>query len=52
MKEIYEVANTEGFSISRYGITLDWTMGYPPDQRKEGQKGLVLFSMNQMILLG
>jgi RNase H-fold protein (predicted Holliday junction resolvase) len=39
MKEIYEVANTEGFSISRYGITLDWTMGYPPDQRKEGQKG-------------
>jgi len=39
MKEIYEVANTEGFSISRYSITLDWTMGYPPDQRKEGQKG-------------
>ena len=39
MKEIYEVAITEGFSISRYGITLDWTMGYPPDQRNKGQKG-------------
>ena len=52
MKEIYEVAITEGFSISRYGITLDWTMGYPPDQRNKGQKGTGIVPMNQTILLG
>ena len=39
MKEIYDIALTEGFSVSRFGITLDWTMGYPPDRRDGAQKG-------------
>lgn len=37
--ELHETAGREGIRIDRFGITLDWTMGYPPERRKGGARG-------------
>lgn len=34
-----EAALSENFHIDRFGITLDWTMGYPPDLRASATRG-------------
>lgn len=33
--EIYERLNAVGYRIDRYGICLDWNMGYPSEQRSK-----------------
>ena len=32
--EVYERLSAEGYSVDRYGICLDWSMGYPAAQRR------------------
>lgn len=39
IREIQETAAAEGVKVDRFGITLDWTMGYPPDRRDAAQRG-------------
>jgi methylmalonyl-CoA mutase cobalamin-binding subunit len=39
MAELHESALAEGVRIDRFGITLDWSMGYPLDRRKDGVRG-------------
>lgn len=39
MAELHEAAIARGVRIDRFGITLDWTMGYPPDRRKGSTLG-------------
>ena len=37
--EIYEKVAEAGYRVDRYGICLDWSMGYPPAQRHERPRG-------------
>lgn len=37
--EIYEQLNAVGYRIDRYGICLDWNMGYPSEQRAKHPRG-------------
>lgn len=37
--EIYERVATAGYRIDRYGICLDWSMGYPASRRAEMPRG-------------
>lgn len=37
--EIYERLNAAGYRIDRYGICLDWNMGYPSEQRAQHPRG-------------
>src|SRR3954447_14301963 len=37
--EIYERLNAVGYRIDRYGICLDWNMGYPSEQRAKHPRG-------------
>ena len=37
--EIYERLQRVGYRIDRYGICLDWNMGYPSDQRSKHPRG-------------
>lgn len=37
--EIYERLNAVGYRIDRYGICLDWNMGYPSEQRATRPRG-------------
>lgn len=39
MSELYESAVRFGARIDRFGITLDWSMGYPPDRRDDATRG-------------
>lgn len=39
MASLHDKAGKKGFRIDRFGITLDWTMGYPPDQRADRVRG-------------
>lgn len=39
MAALYERAGKKGVTIDRFGITLDWTMGYPPDLRADRVRG-------------
>ncbi|NRB31151.1 MAG: hypothetical protein HRU27_11195, partial [Rhizobiaceae bacterium] len=39
MADLHERAAAKGVCIDRFGITLDWTMGYPPDQRADRVRG-------------
>ena len=38
-RSIYETVNQIGFRVDRYGICLDWSMGYPKSFRKCKPKG-------------
>ncbi len=38
-KEIYERCNRHGAVVDRYGLCLDWSMGYPADVRKNRPRG-------------
>jgi methylmalonyl-CoA mutase cobalamin-binding subunit len=37
--EIYRDLERAGFRVDRYGICLDWSMGYPPDRRGRLARG-------------
>ncbi len=37
--EVFERSAAAGARIDRYGLCLDWSMGYPRDRRAEGQRG-------------
>lgn len=37
--ELHERAARAGVKIDRFGVTLDWTMGYPPDRRADATRG-------------
>ena len=39
MDSLTRAATAEGFAIDRFGVTLDWTMGYPPDRRAGATRG-------------
>ena len=38
-KEIYETCQSQGVTIDRYGICLDWSMGYARDDRSGEMRG-------------
>lgn len=37
--EVHEQAMAEGAGVDRYGLCLDWSMGYPRERRAEGLRG-------------
>lgn len=37
--EVHGTCAKRGVSVDRFGITLDWSMGYPPDMRKGSRRG-------------
>ncbi len=37
--EIYETCQKQGVTVDRYGICLDWSMGYARDDRSGGMRG-------------
>lgn len=37
--EIHERVAAAGARVDRYGLCLDWSMGYPPDRRAQGLRG-------------
>lgn len=37
--EIFETCESAGVHVDRYGLCLDWSMGYPREQRADGQRG-------------
>ncbi|MEM8877397.1 MAG: cobalamin-dependent protein [Pseudomonadota bacterium] len=39
MAELHQAADRSGVKIDRFGITLDWAMGYPPDLRDQATRG-------------
>ncbi len=39
MAQLHEAARKRDVRIDRFGITLDWSMGYPPERRKEAGRG-------------
>ncbi|WP_199533312.1 cobalamin-dependent protein [Rhodovulum sp. 12E13] len=39
MAELHAAAANRGARIDRFGVTLDWTMGYPPDRRAHAPRG-------------
>ena len=39
MASLFERAQKNNVTLDRFGITLDWTMGYPPDQRADRMRG-------------
>jgi len=36
---LHDEAQARGVTIDRFGITLDWSMGYPPDRRASAGRG-------------
>ncbi|MEM8538895.1 MAG: hypothetical protein AAGF56_13670, partial [Pseudomonadota bacterium] len=39
MAHLHGIAADRGITIDRFGITLDWSMGYPPEHRQAAQRG-------------
>lgn len=39
MAHLHEAAGKNNVRIDRFGITLDWSMGYPPNLRKDAKRG-------------
>jgi len=39
MAYLYEKASQKNIIIDRFGVTLDWSMGYPPDNREDRIRG-------------
>jgi methylmalonyl-CoA mutase cobalamin-binding subunit len=44
--EIYASCQAKGVTVDRYGLCLDWSMGYPPEQRRDRPKGTGLLLSN------
>lgn len=38
-REIYETCQSQNVTVDRYGICLDWSMGYARDTRTDGMRG-------------
>jgi methylmalonyl-CoA mutase cobalamin-binding subunit len=51
--EIWESLNKAGYRVDRYGICLDWSMGYPRDKRKDMPRGtgLIMTDVEDWIAL-
>ena len=51
--EIYEACRKRGVSVDRYGICLDWSMGYPRDRRSDDLRstGLLLDDVEDFVKL-
>ncbi len=51
--EIYEKCDKEGVGVDRYGICLDWSMGYPRDSRTDKMRGtgLILEDIEEFVTL-
>lgn len=51
VRQVYELAAKEGATVDRFGITLDWSMGYPAAHRKGKPKGtgIVLTGADDMV---
>src|SRR5688572_29889780 len=43
---IWEALDKAGYRVDRYGICLDWSMGYPRDRRKDMPRGTGLIMPN------
>jgi methylmalonyl-CoA mutase cobalamin-binding subunit len=39
MAEVHRSCAARGVTVDRFGVTLDWSMGYPPDLRAEQPRG-------------
>jgi methylmalonyl-CoA mutase cobalamin-binding domain/chain len=39
MKEVHETCARSGVTVDRFGITLDWSMGYPQSMREKASRG-------------
>lgn len=39
MRQVYENCNAQGVIVDRFGITLDWSMGYPEAMRADAPRG-------------
>ncbi|PHP65927.1 hypothetical protein CSC94_16545 [Zhengella mangrovi] len=39
IRHLHETADRQGVRIDRFGITLDWSMGYPPERRAGASRG-------------
>jgi hypothetical protein len=39
MGEVYEKCAADNVTVDRFGITLDWSMGYPPSRRDDALRG-------------
>ncbi|MCK0196215.1 cobalamin-dependent protein [Ancylobacter sp. 6x-1] len=37
--ELHATCARRGVTVDRFGITLDWSMGYPPDERRKRARG-------------
>jgi methylmalonyl-CoA mutase cobalamin-binding subunit len=46
-RKIYQYIDDAGYRIDRYGICLDWSMGYPKNSRKGMPKGTGLILENE-----
>ena len=51
--EIYEACRKRGVTVDRYGICLDWSMGYPRDRRSDDLRstGLLLDDVEDFVKL-
>jgi methylmalonyl-CoA mutase cobalamin-binding subunit len=51
--EIYEAVDKAGYRVDRYGICLDWSMGYPAASRADMPKGtgLILESVEELVAM-
>ncbi|MEM7123730.1 MAG: cobalamin-dependent protein [Pseudomonadota bacterium] len=38
-RDVYEDCRQQGVGVDRYGLCLDWAMGYPLDLRRKGPRG-------------
>ncbi len=37
--DVYDLCGEQGVTVDRYGLCLDWAMGYPLDLRRKGPRG-------------
>ena len=51
--EIYEALDKAGYRVDRYGICLDWSMGYPASKRADMPKGtgLILDNVDELVAM-
>jgi len=52
-REIWDALDKAGYRVDRYGICLDWSMGYPRDKRKDMPRGtgLIMQDIDDWIAL-
>ena len=51
--EIYEALDKAGYRVDRFGICLDWSMGYPASKRDDMPKGtgLILDNVDELVAM-